>query len=219
MFKDDYVLRHVRLFVQAIARLIGLIKEGDLGFALETIRVSFSDYLGMGLDDFLDYPDERLKDFLYFGELGAMGLNRAAFASALLLQAGRIFDMKGNRDRALLCFEKTLRLLVDVLLAEEEAQEMPPFSPAVEDVLAEVELAELKDATLLPLVFYLERQADLERAHAAVQRLLSRNPGDPDTADMARSFYEYLLDESDEKLAEGRLPRIKVQAALDELKL
>lgn len=195
MFKDDYVLRHIRLFVQTIARILGLIKDGDLNLAQETIELAFADSLGLSLNDFLSYPDERVREFLYFGENEVMGLNRTALASALLLQAGRIFAVQGRREKALACFEKSIRLLLETHLADETDPDMPEFAATIEELLGELALEDLHDETLAPLSFYFDRFGEPWRAHACLQILLARRPADPDLRDMATSFYEYLLDD------------------------
>ncbi|HUF38617.1 MAG TPA: hypothetical protein VMN57_08845, partial [Anaerolineales bacterium] len=148
MFRDDFILRHIRLFVQAIAKALGLIKEGDLGFALETVRVSFSDLLGMSLDDFLAYPDDRVKDFLYFGELGPMGLNRTAFAAGMLAIAGRIHAAQDRPELSHACFEKALRVLLETVLGDEEEIELPEFAPPIDEILEAVPVQSLNDDLL-----------------------------------------------------------------------
>ena len=217
MYRDDFILRHIRLFVQAIARVLGLIEKGDLGFALETLRVSFLDLLGMSLDDFLAYPDDRVKEFLYFGELGPMGLNRTAFASSLLVIAARIYAEKSQPEKSLECYEKTLRVLLETTLSEEEAVEFPDFTPPVEEILEAVEISLLKDELVAMLAFYFDRIGDLRRADEAIRLLLERHPDDPDTRDTARSFYEYLLEEEDARLLESGLSREAIHTSVRRL--
>ncbi len=217
MYRDDFVLRHIRLFIQAIAKVLGLIKDGDLGFALETIRVTFMDYLGMSIDDFLGYPDERMKELLYFGELTVMGLNKAALASNMLVNAGHVYRAKGEDKKAVACFEKSIRLLLEIMLSEEEDPEMPDFTPTIDDILNHVTFDELESETLAPLTFYFDRNQAYGKAHLALQVLLNRAPEDPDTRDLAKSFYVYLLEETDGKLSEGGLSRTEIASALSRL--
>ena len=217
MFQDDFILRHIRLFVLALARVLGLIKQGDLGAALEVVRTSFQDFLGMSLDDFLAYPDDRLKDFLYFGELSVMGLNKVGLASALLLHAGRIYKAKGSEAQSLACFEKTVRLLLDVTLADETDPELPEFSPGLDEILEELTLEQLANDTLMPLAFYFDRTGALGRAHEAIQILLGRSGADPDIRDMARSFYDYVLDLDEESLRSNGLLRDSILGARNAL--
>ena len=218
MYKDDFIMRHVRLFVMAIARVLGLIKEGDLGFALETVRVAFQDLLGMSLDDFLAYPEERLRDFLYFGELEVMGLNRTAFAASMLLHAGRIFRAQENEERARACFERALQLLVETTLSAEDEVEMPDFTPPVQELLDEVRLEDLSDSLLTQLAFFFERNRDLKRADAAIQTLIARRPDDPDVRDLARSFYDILLDEDEAELGAAGFSEATIRERMKGLK-
>ena len=218
MYRDDFVLRHIRLFVQAIAKILGLVKDGDLSLALETIRVTFMDYLGMSLDDFVAYPDDRMKEFLYFGEMNVMGLNKAALAGNMLVNAGLVYRARGNEERAYECIEKAIRLLLEIMLAEEEDPEMPDFAPTINEILKEVELVKLQNETLVPLSFYFDRQQSYREAHEVVQSLLQRSPEDPDARNLAQSFYVYLADETDETLAQGGISRDVIRQALDILK-
>jgi hypothetical protein len=194
MYRDDFILRHIRLFVQAIARVLGLIEDGDPAFALETVRVSFTDLLGMGMDDFLAYPNDRVKEFLYFGELGPMGLNRTAFAASMLALAARIYEEMEKPDMSLACREKALRVLLETVLGDEEVVEFPDFAPSVEEILDAAPIRSYSDEVVAMLAFYFDRSGDLKRADEAIRLMLDRRPLDPDTRDMARSFYEYLLE-------------------------
>lgn len=218
MYRDDFVLRHIRLFIQAIARVFGLIKEGDLGFALETIRVTFMDYLGMSLEDFLAYPDERMREFLYFGELTVMGLNKAGLAGNMLLNAGLVYRAMGDEGKAVACFEKAVRLLLDLTLSEEEDPEMPDFAPTIDEIVKEVSLEKLAEDTLFPLSFYYDRRRSFRKAHEVIQTLQVAAAGNPDVRDLAESFYVYLLDEPEEELNAGGLTTETVQQALEALR-
>lgn len=192
MYRDDFILRHIRLFVLAIAKALGLIEKGDLGFALETVRVSFADLLGMSLEDFLAYPDDRVKDFLYFGEMASMGLNRAAFAAQMLAIAARIHAAMGNPEKSLACSEKALRVQLETVLGEEEDVALPEHAPQVSEILGEVGISALSDELLSMLAFYYDRTGELDRADQVIQTLIDRRPDDPDVRELARSFYEYL---------------------------
>jgi hypothetical protein len=216
MYRDDFILRHIRLFVLAIAKALKLIQDGDPGFALETVRVSFNDLLGMSMDDFLAYPDDRVKEFLYFGELGPMGLNRMAFAASMLVLAGRIHAGMKQPERSRVHFEKALRVLLETALGEEEAVEFPEFTPSIDEILTEVQIGDLGDDLLAMLAFYFDRIGDVDRAHTSVQALLTRHPNDPDTREMARSFYEYLL-EDDTRLQAHRLTMDEIRRELEKI--
>jgi hypothetical protein len=218
MYKDDFILRHIRLFVQAIAKVLGLIKEGDLGLALETVQVTFRDFLGMAMDDFVSYPDDRMKEFLYFGELTVMGLNKAGLASSMLIHAGLIYRAKGDEEKAVAFIGKAIRLLLEIILSEEENPQMPDFAPTIEDALKEVSLDQLDSDTLIPLSFYFDRQKAFGNAHDAMQIMLARDVRNPDTRDLAKSFYVYLKDESDDVLSAGGINREAIDKALEELK-
>jgi hypothetical protein len=67
------------------------------------------------------------------------------------------------------------------------------------------------------LAFYFDRTGELERADRAIRTLMSRRPDDPDTREMARSFYEYLLDADEAVLRAGGLSLEVVRRALAEL--
>ncbi len=212
-------MRHIRLFVQAIAKVVGLIKAGDPDFALETIRTTFHDLLGTSLDDFLAFPDDRILDFLTFGEVGQLGMSKAGLAANLLMQAGAAWRLKDQPQEAAACFDKSIRLLLEVHLAEGEGQPplLPEFAPPLEDILAEVAPAGLSADTLGALVFYFEKQAAYGRADGFLHAMLAKAPTDADTLAFGRSFYEYLLEESDENLETGGLPRPQILAALARL--
>jgi hypothetical protein len=214
MYQEDYILRHIRLFVQMIARIFGLIKDGDISFALEVVEGAFRDYLGLSMDDFLAYPQDRLLDFLVFGELGTLGVNKAGFAANLLLQAGIAHRMQNHMERSAPCLEKGLGLVLELELSKQGPFEMPEFAPTVEDFLKESSLASFSPDVLGALAFYFEKSGEYARAESVVRVMLEMDPADPEMRAFARSFYEYLLAETDDTLAKGGARRQQLEAAL-----
>ncbi len=207
MYQQDYILRHIRLFVQMIARVLGLIKDGDPQFALEVIEGAFRDSLGLSLDDFLAYPQDRLLDFLVFGEMDTLGISKAGYASNLLLQAGIAHRMQNRTDRSNACFEKGLGLILELELSEQGPFELPDFAPGVHDFLKESALKDYSSDVQGALAFYFEKTTEYAQAERVVQAMLEAHPTDPEILDFVRSFYEYLLDETDESLLKGGVRR------------
>jgi tetratricopeptide (TPR) repeat protein len=159
-----------------------------------------------------------VKEFLYFGELGPMGINRVAFAARMLATAGRIYNEMGQSERSLECFEKALRVLLETTLSEEEPVELPDYSPPVDEILAEVPVDGLNNELVVMLAFQFDRDGDLGRAEESIRRLLERNPEDPDIRETGRSFYEYLSETDPAELEAHRLSIETIRANLDGLR-
>ena len=215
MFRDDYVLRHIRLFVQFLARIFGLIESDDLDLALELLRQAFRDYLGVDMESLLTIPEERLLDFLTFGERGGLGLSKCSFAITLLKQTGEVLRAKGRPDQAQTYLEKSLSLLLETRLAAEEDLDFPDFTPTVDDLLARAGERKLSIDTRATLVFYLEREGQYARAAEILEGMRADQPDNQDVLDLGASFFEYLLDESDAALEKGGLTRAELRGKLD----
>ncbi len=203
MFREDFVLRHIRLFVQVIARILGLIEAGDSQAALELVETSFRDYLGMEMDAILPVPDNQLVDFMTFGEMGANALDKCGFAIALLYRAAQLHRAAGRPDQGVLYAKKAFSLFLEVMLAQERSPEMPSYSPALADLLGEVPMESLHEDTLGALMFFYERNGNYDLAEEVLLAMIARDPANGEIRDLGISFYRYLLEESPQALAAG----------------
>ena len=217
MYQDDYVLRHIRIFVKMIARVLGLIEEGDTGLALEMIDTAWHDYLGMSVNDFLGFPPDKLRDFLTLGEQGIVADHKLAFAASLLLHGGLALKKVGQLEPARVRFARGLDLLLALELDEDRKEALPEPSPSIDEFLEAAAGLDIGSEVLSQLVLYFEKNGRYAIATRILQQLIDADHGDPDTVDFARSFYDFVLDESDQKLHDGGVTRGRLISLRDAL--
>lgn len=218
MFRDDYISRQIQIFVQILARILGLTKGREFMDALALLQITFREQLGTDLNTLLTVPDDRMVDFLTFGQTEAVALTRSGLAVALLQATAHLFREQEKEEKSTPYLQKALNLLLEIELAGEEPPELPGFVPTVDELIEDVDLHRLALDSRGTLVFYFEREGEYATAERVLNTMLTDCPDDQEIHDLAVSFYEYLLDESDEQLAEGGLPRAQVITALEQLR-
>jgi hypothetical protein len=218
MFRDDFISRQIQIFVQILARIFKLTKGREFLDALALLDMTFRDQLGADLHTFLTVPEDRMVDFLIFGQVEAQGLTRCGFAVALLQSAANLYKEEGRVKQSVLYLQKALNLLLEVELSGEEPPELPAFVPTVDELLDDADLHQLSPDSRGTLVFYFEREGDYATAEKVLNTMLADQPNDQETHALAVSFYAYLLDEIDDQLTQGGLSREHVTVTLAKLR-
>ncbi|NUM47000.1 MAG: hypothetical protein HUU38_20060 [Anaerolineales bacterium] len=219
MFRDDYISRQIQIIVLILARILGLSKGREFIDALSLLRMTFRDQLGTDLDAFLTVPDDRMLDYLTFGSTEAVALMHSSMAIALLNATATVYEDWDKAEQGRLYFQKAVNLLLEVELSGEEPPVLPEFVPTVDEMLEGKDLHQLSLESRGTLVFYFEREGEYAAAERVLNTMLADRPDDTEIHQLAVSFYEYLLDEHDEKLAEGGLPREEILEKLEKHRL
>lgn len=218
MFRDDFISRQIQILVQILARILGLAKGREFLDAQALLEITFREQLGTDIHTFLTTPDEHVVDFLTLGQRDATALTRCGFAVVMLQTAAILYREAGKVAQSRPYLQKALNLLLEVELSVEEAPELPEFVPTVEELIEGADLHQLTMDSRGSLVFYYERVEDYTAAENVLHTMLADQPDNEETHALAVSFYEYLLDESDEQLEKGGLPRAQVMNALKRLR-
>ena len=218
MFRDDFISRQIQIFVQILARILGLSKGREFLDAQALLEITFREQLGTDIHTFLTTPNEQMVDFLTLGQRDTPALTRCGFAIVLLQTAATVYREAGKVEQSQPYLQKALNLLLEVELTVEEAPELPEFVPTVEELIEGADLHQLTMDSRGALVFYYERVEDYTAAENVLHTMLADQPNDQETHALAVSFYEYLLDESDEQLEKGGLPKAQVVNALARLR-
>ncbi len=214
MFRDDFISRQITILVQVLARMLKLTKGREFIDALALLEMSFREHLGTDLHTLTTVPDDRVMDFLTFGQMENQRLMRCGIAVALLQATGTLFREQGKNEQGMAYVQKGLNLLLEVELAGEEPPDLPEFVPTVDEMLEGLDVQQLTMESRGTLVFYFEQEGDYATAERVLNTMVADAPDDPETHALALSFYEYLLDETDETLAEGGLSRDHITATL-----
>jgi hypothetical protein len=214
MFREDFILRHIRLFVQLLAQLLGLIEAGDLTTSRELIQTAFRDYLGIDMEALFTVPEDKMIDYLTFGEQGENALDRCLFAVTLLFHLGEIEEGSGQPESAARNRNMAVSLMLETLLTLQSGYALPSFSPQLGEVLSRVTFAELSMNAQVALVVYYEQEGRLNDAAERLKELESLHPADDDIAALAASFHAMVADMTTaEKSAAGLVPSGQVSVS------
>ncbi|HWQ12696.1 MAG TPA: DUF6483 family protein [Roseiflexaceae bacterium] len=217
MHREDYILRLIAEFVQALHRVAGLTREGQHRKALESIDDATRRLVGAGLDGVLRLSEAELLARLTFSEDEAAARDRCAFVAALLREAGANCGALGAEDDADAYFLAALRLQL-AALERFGAAGMPEFAPEIGRLVAAVGLYRLPLDLYPQLVAHHERAGAFAAAEDALHALLDAAPADRAALALGAAFYERLLARADAELLAGDLSRTEVEEALAELR-
>ncbi|GAB4581855.1 MAG: hypothetical protein Fur0022_46070 [Anaerolineales bacterium] len=215
MFREDYISRQIQLIVQILARILGLSKGREFIDARALLEMTFKEQLGTDLETFLTVPDDRVLDYLSFGKTETVAMMHNSMAVALLNAMATLYHEWGKEAQSLPYFQKAVNVLLEVELSGDEPPVLPEFVPTVDEMLEGKDWRQLSLESRGTLVFYFEREGEYVMAEKVLNSMLADRPDDMEVRQLAVSFYEYLMEESDEKLAEGGLPREEVQRKLE----
>ena len=143
MFRDDFISRQITILVQVLARMLKLTKGREFIDALALLEMSFREHLGTDLHTLTTVPDDRVMDFLTFGQMENQRLMRCGIAVALLQATGTLFREQGKNEQGMAYVQKGLNLLLEVELAGEEPPDLPEFVPTVDEMLEGLDVQQL----------------------------------------------------------------------------
>ena len=211
MIRKDYFLRLVEQAAKGIANALLEVEAGDYAEAHEAVSESLRQLLGLGLGSVANLSDEQLLGILQLYHAQDWR-ERSLMVAALLKTEGDICGQAGRERRQFNHYLKSLHLL---LAASETADELPEPIPSV------AELVELLAEYVLPahsygaLLDYYERTNQLAEGEDMLFGWLEEGGETAVAAGIA--FFQKLTEKSDAELEAGNLPRVEVEAGLNEL--
>ena len=108
----DYIERMIEQCAQAIGQIVAAVRAGDFDLALMLVRKTSDLVLG-NLGPVL----ERLDAASVVDLVGKYDLDRIRIYAALLAEEGTIRELRGQTERALYCFSRTLELYAAISLS------------------------------------------------------------------------------------------------------
>lgn len=213
MLRQDYLMRMVEILTQALSRILFLRDAGRIDAAIDEIRDTARQLLGVDL-----VMVDKLAGDDTMALLGTGGHFDAAkcFASGMLLKLhAEIMETQDGEAATIRRFIKSLRLLTESILDAGN-----PLSDdhvgAIESLWHRVREYELPPGLQSKTIRALELSGRFDLAEDLLFDLLETD----DTAvGMGIGMYERLLTKTDRELEQGNLPRTEVEESLAELKL
>jgi Family of unknown function (DUF6483) len=216
MIRNDYLLRMIQEFAEAIARIRSLKRGQKWNEASEALDEGFQKLMGAGADTIADLSDTELLARVASGESTQLVRHKTLVLVGLLAEAGDVATARDDPEAGRRYHLKALHLLLDALGAG-EILENPEFVPKVEALAAALKGTELPVRTNLMLMQHYERTGEFAKAEDALFTVLEAEPDHPGALEFGMAFYRRLLLQSDAALSDGNLPRAEIEQAIKEL--
>ena len=214
MLREDYLIRMAAQFAEVMARVAGLARAEEYDPALAAIGQSFEGLFGLSADLVRRLPARELLAMLRLDATAPAWRERCAMVAALLEEEGRLETARGRHDESRASRLKAL----DILLEIAGGEELPAPAPRIDDLVAALGEAGLTAGTRAGLVRHHEEAGAYARAEDALFAWLEAEPGSPAAIAAGLDLYARLLEQSDQALLAGDLPRGEVVAGLAELR-
>ncbi|HXF99445.1 MAG TPA: DUF6483 family protein [Bacteroidota bacterium] len=212
MITRDYVLRMVSLLVKVLQRMLGLKEAHNLVEARKELDAAYRSLLGVSPDFVRSFSDAQLIELV--GNDSQTKAVRCYVLGVLLKEESELAYLSHRQERADELCAKALSLLLTAFL------ESP--SPLDTDHQVHIEgcIRLLQGSTLPPLLLeklfdYYGRTSRYDKAEDVLFELL---PLDERYRAMGISFFETLLDKSNEEIAAGGLTREEINETLATMK-
>ena len=217
MIRRDYLLRQIEQFVAMLAKITGLAKNEQWQEASAVTAGEFQRLTGMDAREVVRLSETELLARLIRSEPTHVVESKAFMLATLLKTNGDLIAGQGRREESRQYYLKGLHLLLDTF-GRNEITERPDFVPAVEAFLAGLRDTPLPVKTNAMLMRHYEQTREFAKAEDALFATLDVVPPSPELLDLGASFYQRLLDLSDDALMAGNLPRAEVEAGLAEFR-
>ena len=130
MYQKDYILRMLEMFAQMIAGLLGLIRDGHINQASQTLENAYRDFLKNDASLFRKIPTEKLTETLL--KEHNYTNDHLKVLSELFFAEGELQLIQGNYIDSLTFLEKSLILFEFV---EEESRSFSFGSPSTKSLI------------------------------------------------------------------------------------
>lgn len=207
---EDTLLRMlVAAIAETIARLTMLRTAGQFEQAQQKIDQELEELLGLKADLARRLSDEKIIEMLTTNDI--LDVGRLYYVAELFRQEAEILNKQGQSAPAQSSQIRALNLFLEVGFAVEN-----DFLEADDriDELFEALYDHTPEETLFTLFDYYEQVGAFDRALAALDLMLKVTEKDPEMVAEKRSFYERLLEESDEDLEASGLTREGIEREL-----
>ena len=230
MFRQDYIMRTIKVFIDALILLIRSRRDQDFHRARSIITQTWEDIFGLSTASVMALSERTLLSMLMKRSGGAV--DTALMAARLFKEDGALARADGQEEDSRRLFLKSINCYLEI--AVEPSLGTEDFRWISEDISttglvndpheAIGELLELLKDSALPmstamLLFrYYERYGHFARAEDVLFHLMDDYPAESEIARLGLGFYERLESVADDRLEMGGLPRGEVREGLDLLR-
>ncbi len=213
MLRKGYVEKQMEAIGQFLGLIVQLIADGQLDKAQAELRTAGKQAVGMDTETLSGLTEDSLTALFWLD--GVLDGAKALTAALLLDRQADVYGYQDRRDRAISARRKALMLWLDGMIAYPWIR-TPDRLALTERMRSDLEDTPLSLPILTRLFRYDESVGAYSRAEDALWQL--KDEGYPDWSTLATEFYTRLLEQPDEALERGNLPREEVEAGLEEVR-
>ena len=214
MFQKDFIKRSFSFIQATLARLRGVVLEGDVDVAREEITDAYARVFGIPLSLLSLSPVGDIVDLLSTSE--GEDEERIHSLAELLKMDGEIYQKEGNVEEALWRFALSLELLtasIEVSNQPASKKTLDPFDPIVR-----ISIQNQTSLELLASLYGLYRQAgNYGLAKDLIIAFVETDGGKSEGVNEGNAFLSELLNRSDEALERGNITRQEIAETLETL--
>ena len=210
---EDTLLRMlVAAIAETIARLALLRTAGNYQQALEIIDQNLEELLGLKADLVRQLDDTKIIEMLTTNDF--LDVGRLYHVAEMFRLEGEIQNELGQQEKAKISQVRALNLYLEVGFAVENE-----FLEADDriDMLFDSLSTDIPEDTLFSIFDYYEQVGAFDRAETSINLMLQSTGNNTDLLAEKRAFYQRLLLESDDELANGGLDKQEIERKLQEL--
>jgi hypothetical protein len=213
MLRNDLLMRMSEQIGKALLRVVELKESDKNSEALAELHRTGELYLGINNKILESSSDALLITFLNAG--GKFDFIKCILLAELLRYYGDIYARQNEPGKSYSSYTKALSLFIEAILSSEKIR-IEDYTPAIDSLINEMDQYELSADLKLKIFLYYERVGKFSMAEDLLFELIDIEA--PGVIQEGISFYERLLEKTDEELIEGNLPRDEVEDSLSELR-
>ena len=230
MFRQDYIMRTIRVFIDALILLIRARRDQDYHRARSIIAQTWEDIFGLSTASVMALSERTLLSMLMKRSGGAM--DTALMAARLFKEDGTLALADGQDEDGRSLYLKALNCYLEIAVEPSIGAEdfrwisedlnatglVTDPHDAIGELLGLLGNVDLPVSTSMLLFRYFERYGKYDRAEDILFHAMDENPSESEFARLGLAFYERLESTGDDCLERGGLPRDEVRDGQEQLR-
>lgn len=214
MSQRDYILRIAQEFGSALAQVLYNRQIKDYTVAHKLIDEQSKQIFGMGIGFMRSVRDETLLSMLT--SFDRLDTEKCWLLAMLLKAEGDIYEDQGNASESYYSYIRSLHLFLEVLLLETTSVDRS-IDPEIEELLSRLSDYNLPLRTRSQLFRYFAYTHEYARAEDLLFEMLEASGPNEEIVANGISFYQRLLNKSDEALKADHFTKEQVLKGLSQL--
>ncbi|HEY8910219.1 MAG TPA: DUF6483 family protein [Desulfosporosinus sp.] len=216
MFEEkDYFMNMIKQFAEAIGKIMGLKAENKIEESQAVLSETFKYFTDLNKEVIEALPYEILIHKV--SGSGQMNSEKRLMLAELLAQQADIYEAKGEKPRARNLYLKSLNILLDALLNDDNVASEENMNK-VNELIDKIGWINISNQSKILLFQYYELAKSYAKAEDVLFNLIETNEANKDILLKGIAFYERLSEIDHAELEKANLPIDEVLEGLTNLK-